>query len=271
MARPERPAYTAKGMRERFTVICDVDGVFHLGERPIPGAARFAAELQRSGRKYMLVTNSPDKCARELRAYLKRFGIDVPLAAIHTAAESVAEFVAGQVRRPRVYLLGSPGQKEELAKRGAVFTDKRADFVVVGGGGDYGIEELNKAVELVLKGAKLVAANREKAGPSETGLKLGGAGLTAPITLATGREAYVVGKPNHLMVRAIERKLEFDPARAYMIGDSLDTDIDVGLQAQMKTILVLSGITKKPELDQCPFQPDYVYRRAGDIPLGRLP
>jgi NagD protein len=258
-------------MRERFAIVSDVDGVLHLGEKPIPGAARFAAEVQRSGRKYMFVTNSPDKSARELRVYLKRFGIDVPLASIHTAAETVAEFVAGQVKRPRVYLIGSPGQKEELAKRGAVFTDRSADFVVVGGGGRFGIDDLNKAVELVLKGAKLVAANRERAGPSETGLKLGGAGLTAPITLATGREAYVVGKPNHLMVRAVERKLDFDPTRAYMIGDSLDTDIDVGLQAQMKTILVLSGITRRSELAHCPFRPDHVYRRAGDIPLRRLP
>jgi NagD protein len=255
-----------------FAILCDIDGVLYRGGKALPGAARFIAELQRSGRKYLFLTNSPDHSPSELRRRFRSFfHVDVAKENFYTAAEAIASFAVARRRRPRVFVIGSRHLRQELVKRGAVLVDKRAHFVIATGGGRYGMPELDKAVELILAGAKFLTANNEPASPALNRKGLGCGALVAPIEKATGVPSYAVGKPNHLMIDAIEDRMKLDPSRAIMIGDSLNTDVDLGIQARMKTILVLTGVTTREEVERSPFSPDYVFASVAGIRLGRLP
>jgi len=255
-----------------FAILCDIDGVLYRGGKALPGAARFIAALQRSGRKHLFLTNSPDHSPADLRRRFRRFfRVDVPKENFYTAAEAIAAFAVSRRRKPRVFVVGSRHLREELVKRGAILTDKKAHFVVATGGGRYGIPELDKAVELILAGAKFLTANNEPASPASHRKGLGCGALVAPIEKATGVTSYAVGKPNHLMIDAVEDRMKLDTSRAIMIGDSLNTDVDLGIQARMKTILVLTGVTTRKELAISPFSPDYVFPSVAGIRLGRLP
>jgi NagD protein len=128
-----------------------------------------------------------------------------------------------------------------------------------------------RSIELVAHGAKFITASDEKKSLTENGIKAGCGAIIAPIESATGCKAYVVGKPNHLMIRNVEREFGINPLETLMIGDSLDTDIDVGEQAQMTTVLVLSGITSREQLKHSAYEPDYVFENVGCIKLGELP
>jgi NagD protein len=255
-----------------YSILCDIDGVLYRGEKALPGAARFIAALQRSGRKHLFLTNSPDHSPSDLsRRFRKLFRIEVPKERFYTAAEAIGSFVVSRRPKPRVFVIGSRHLRAELLKRGAVLVDKRAHFVVATGGGSYGMRELDKAVELIQAGAKFLTANNEPASPGSKRKGLGCGALVAPIEQATGVASYAVGKPNHLMIDAIEERMSLDPSRAIMIGDSLNTDVDLGIQARMKTILVLTGVTTREELARSPFSPDYVFPSVAGIHLGRLP
>jgi NagD protein len=256
---------------ERYSVICDLDGVLHRASQAIPGAARFVKALKTSGRKYLFLTNSPDQSPLELRKSLQKFGIDIAESCFYTAAQGIADFLVCHAKCPRVFLVGSNALKEELKGRGMVLTDRRPDFVVFTSGGPYGLKEINQAVQLILKGAKFITANAERNALSEKGVRAGSGALIGPIERATHSKAYVIGKPNHFMIRAVEARLKIDPLRSIMIGDNLDTDINAGMQAQMKTILVLSGITTIEALERSPYKPDYVVKKIGDIRLEELP
>jgi NagD protein len=93
----------------------------------------------------------------------------------------------------------------------------------------------------------------------------------ATLERASERSAYYIGKPNPLMMRIATQKMGLHSSEAYMVGDRMDTDIRVGMEAGMQTILVLSGVTKKTDLAAFPFRPNYIYPTVGQIPLYKLP
>lgn len=253
-----------------FSVVCDLDGVLHCGSRVIPGARGFVERLNRSGRAFLFLTNSPDHSPRELRLKLKKLGLDLSASSFYTAGQAIAAFISAKSKHPRVYVVGSPALRKELKLIGAVFDDKDPEYVVVASGGRYGTDEIDKSIELILKGGRFITASAEATSPSEKAPTSGCGALVAPIERATGRLAYAVGKPNHLMIRDVERLHGFNPKECLMIGDSLDTDIDLGVQAGMKTVLVLSGVTSAADVKRCACKPDYVFANVGEIDLNEL-
>ncbi len=256
---------------EPFCVLCDLDGVIHRGSRAIPGSKSFVDDLKRSGRKYVFLTNSPDHSPSALQRNLKEFGIDVAASHFYTSAQAIAAFLRLVSRHPRVYLVGSRALRNELKAGGAIFDDKNPEYVVVASGGRYGIKEIDKSIELISKGGRFITASREAASLTEKGIKAGCGALIAPIERATGHIAYAIGKPNHLMIRDVERLYGCDPKQTLMIGDNLDTDINLGRQADMKTVLVLSGITSRARAESSPYTPDYVFESVAEIDLRKLP
>ncbi len=109
----------------------------------------------------------------------------------------------------------------------------------------YNYDVIEKAVNLVIKGAKLVGTNPDISGPIENGITPATKALISPIELATGKQAYFVGKPNPLMMRIALRKLGVQREDTIIIGDRMDTDIVAGIEAEIDTCLVLSGISTK--------------------------
>jgi NagD protein len=118
----------------------------------------------------------------------------------------------------------------------------------------------------VLNGAKLIGTNPDLTGPIEGGQIVPATGaLLAPIELATGAKAYYVGKPNPLMMRNALKKLGCQREETAIVGDRMDTDIIAGVEAEITTVLVLSGVTKREDISRFAYQPDYVLNGVGDV------
>ena len=90
--------------------------------------------------------------------------------------------------------------------------------------------------------------------------------LISPIEMTSGKKAYFVGKPNPLMMRHAQKRLGVHSEDTVIIGDRMDTDIIAGIEAQMDTVLVLSGVTSREDLHKYPYRPTYVLDGVGDIP-----
>ena len=82
---------------------------------------------------------------------------------------------------------------------------------------------------------------------------------------ATGIKAFSTGKPSPVMMRSARKTINLETSETTVIGDTMDTDIQGGVQMGYKTILVLSGITKKQELNNYAFKPDLVVGSVKDI------
>ena len=140
------------------------------------------------------------------------------------------------------------------------------DYVIIGEGNTYNYENILKAVRLVLKGAKLIGTNSDLTGPAEDGIIPACRAMIAPIEMATGQNAYFVGKPNPLMMRTGLRILGVHSEEAAMIGDRMDTDMVAGIESGLDTVLVLSGITSRADIKKFPYRPRLVLNGVGDIP-----
>jgi NagD protein len=145
--------------------------------------------------------------------------------------------------------------------------DVNPDYVVVGDYRGYNMETLIHAVNLVRRGAKLIGTNPDLTGPVENGIAPSTGALISPIELSTGRKAYFVGKPNPLMMRIALKKLDCKREETVIVGDRMDTDIIAGIESEIDTVLVLSGVTKREDIELFAYSPHYILDGVGDIPF----
>ena len=250
---------------EKKGFICDMDGVIYHGNKVLPGVREFIDWLHTTDKEYLFLTNNSGYTPRELNQKLARMGLDVPEHHFYTSALATAAFLKEQSPGCSVYVIGEAGLFNALYDAGITMNDVNPDYVVIGEGKTYSLDTLTKATNLVLGGAKLIGANSDVSGPIENGIAPACRALTAPIEMATGRQAYFCGKPNPLMMRTGLKMLGCHTEEAVIVGDRMDTDISSGLESGISTVLVLSGVSTMETLDTYAYRPTMVLDGVGDI------
>ncbi len=251
--------------KDKKGYICDMDGVIYHGDRLVEGAKEFVDWLKKEGKRFLFLTNSSAKSPKELKQKLSRMGIEVEAGDFTTSAQATASFLASQNPNVGVYVIGESGLINALYDAGFYMDQAHPAYVVVGESRTYNFEQIELAVHLVLNGAKLMGTNSDLTGPSEKGVAPACRALVAPIEMATNRRAYFIGKPNPLIMRHAMKKIGCTREDTLIVGDRMDTDIIAGIESEIETALVLSGITKREDLAMFPYQPDYIFDRAADI------
>ncbi|RZS44639.1 NagD protein [Herbihabitans rhizosphaerae] len=251
-----------------LSYLTDMDGVLVHEDHMVPGADRFLAELIDNGIKFLVLTNNSIYTRRDLRARLTRTGLDVPEESIWTSALATAKFLDSQRPGGSAFVIGEAGLTTALHDAGYVLTDRDPDYVVLGETRTYSFTTITKAIRLIEGGAKFICTNPDVTGPSLEGSLPAAGAVAALIERATGRSPYYVGKPNPLMMRSALRALGAHSETTLMIGDRMDTDIHAGLEAGMRTILVLTGISSKESAERYPYRPTVVIDSIADL-IGR--
>ena len=247
------------------TWLTDMDGVLVHEEKAIPGAAEFIARLSATGRRFLVLTNNSIYTPRDLRARLLTAGIDVPEESIWTSALATAQFLHDQRPGGSAYVIGEAGLTTALHSVGFVMTRRDPDYVVLGETRTYSFESITSAIQLIERGARFIATNPDPTGPSLEGSLPATGSVAALITKATGVDPYFVGKPNPLMMRSALNRIEAHSETTVMVGDRMDTDVVSGLEAGLRTVLVLTGSTRPADIDRFPYRPTQVSDSIADL------
>jgi NagD protein len=246
-------------------LLIDMDGVVYGGDILIPGADEFIAMLLKKDIPFMFMTNNSQRTRTEAVRKLKKLGINVDEKHIYTSAMATGKFLAGQIPNGSAYVLGEGGLLTSLHENGISLVETDPDFVVLGEGRNFTLEMVQRAVDMILAGAKFITTNRDPSPKKAGWANLGIAATTAMIEEASGIKAFVIGKPGPVMMRSARKALGLETADTTVIGDTMDTDIQGGVQMGYKTILTLSGITKKEDLIKYAFKPDMVVTSVTEI------
>src|SRR6478672_12269744 len=242
-----------------------MDGVLVREEHALPGAAEFLQRLVERKRPFLVLTNNSIFTPRDLSARLARAGLTVPEESIWTSALATADFLAEQMPRGSAYVIGEAGLTTALHEVGYVLTDTDPDYVVLGETRTYSFEAITNAIRLIEKGARFIATNPDPSGPSPEGSLPATGSVAALITRATNVEPYFIGKPNPLMMRSALNRIDAHSETTVMIGDRMDTDVISGLEAGLRTILVLTGSTRAEQVERFPYRPTRVVDSVADL------
>ena len=247
------------------TYLMDMDGVLVHEERLVPGADQFIKRLQQTSHRFLLLTNNSIYTPRDLAARLTATGLQVPEQSIWTSALATARFLDTQRPQGTAYVIGEAGLTTALHERGYVLSDRDPDYVVLGETRAYSTEAITRAIRLIDAGARFIATNPDPSGPSPAGPLPATGAVAALISRATGVEPYYVGKPNPLMMREALRAIDAHSDTTVMIGDRMDTDIIVGTESGLETILVLTGVTRREDVPRYPYRPAQIVESVADI------
>ena len=250
-------------LAERYDcILFDLDGVLYRGEDAVPSAPPTLAELRRRGVRPVFLTNNSSRTPRQVADKLRAIGIEADPGEVVTSALATAELLAER-GGGRAFVIGQDGVREALTEAGIAILDgepEEADLVVVGydGGATYG--SLKRASLLVQRGARLVATNADGSYPAADGLWPGAGALLAVITTTTGAEPEIVGKPFAPLFEAGRRR--GGGGRPLVVGDRLDTDIEGAARLGWDSMLVLTGVSGREDVERLGIHPTVV---AADV------
>ncbi len=252
-------------MKSYQNYLMDMDGVLVRGSTAIPGAVEFIRKLSANETPYLVLTNNPLYTPGDLSHRLKSEGLDVPGDKIFTSALAAAAFLDSQRPNGSAFVIGESGLTNAIHDVGYVITDRDPDYVVLGETHDYNIAQVTKAIRLISAGARFIATNPDPAGPSEDGIVPACGAMAALIEKACGRSPLFVGKPNPLMIRTALNYLGVHSEDTVMIGDRMETDIYAGVTSGMETILVLTGVTLRKDVELLPYVPTHIIDSIADL------
>jgi 5'-nucleotidase len=242
----------------RHGYLIDMDGVLYRGAELISGADRFVRTLRERDVPFRFLTNNSQRTRRDVATKLAHMGIEVEEEHVFTCAMATARFLAHQKPNGTAFVIGEGGLLTALHQHGYAVVDHDPDYVVVGEGRTFNLEQVEAATRMVLGGAKLIATNLDQSCPTDRGVRPGCGALVALLEVATGVSAFSVGKPSPVMMRAARKELGLSTDQTTMIGDTMETDILGGVQLGFHTVLVLTGGTRREDLARYAYRPDLV-------------
>jgi len=243
--------------------VLDVDGVLHLSEVPIPGAAEAVARLRERGYGLCFLTNTTAFSRAERAERLRAYSIQADPNEVLTASSVTANWLRARGSPPCYLLLNGSGRDE--------FTGLEVDaadpeFVVVGEMGETLHQaDLDRALQALLQGAELVAIqkNRYWLKGGQRALDVGA--YVAALEFASGQQATVIGKPAPHGYQAALHRLGLPASQAAMVADDLAVDLAGARSVGMHTILVESG-EYGPASAQRGEPPDLALPSIADLP-----
>lgn len=254
-------------------VALDLDGTLYRDDTLFPWSAPFLAALERLGIGRSFVTNNSSRSRRQYREHLSAMGVEARTSDIHSSSQAAVELLREdypEVRR--LFVLGTPGLREELAEEGFSTGDDDAhegepQAVLVGFDRTLTYERLCRAAYWISRGLPFLATHVDRVCPTDAPTVLVDCGaLCACLEAATGRAPRVApGKPDPRVLASIARAQSLEPGQVAMVGDRLYTDVRMARAAGALAVLVLSGEATREDAARSSEPPDLVVEHLGEL------
>ncbi|XP_042867918.1 glycerol-3-phosphate phosphatase-like [Penaeus japonicus] len=274
---PQMPRLLTQNCLQAFlnsfdTVLTDCDGVLWSGDVTIGQANEAVKKLQSLGKKVFYVTNNSTKSRDEYVTKCERLGFVAEKEEIVSSSFVMAQYLKQQGFNKKVYVVGTSGMTSELDNVGIAHTDigpeplttnafklpeimkldPEVGAVAVGFDPDFSFPKIMRAASYLENPECLfIATNTDERFPvSNSNLVFPGTGsFVRSVETVAERPPVIMGKPSDKMFTVISEKYQLKPSRTLMIGDRCNTDILFGKNCGLHTLVVLTGVTKKEDLE----------------------
>ena len=249
--------------------IIDLDGTVYVGGVVVDGVDAGLQALREAGYAILFFSNNPVMDETTYVSHLQNMGVDARPGETCSSGTATIEVLTERHPDEAILCLGADSVCEQLRDAGLVVTDDPDECEVLLASWDpqFNYESMRRA---------LVAADEETpfygTDPDRTfqvsgdELVPGSGAVIGAVAATIGREPDdIFGKPSTTAQRVALDRLGVPPDECLIIGDRLDTDLEMGRRAGMTTVLVLTGVTDRAAVERASFDPDYIIDDIGDI------
>ena len=247
-------------------VVIDLDGTAFIGDTPLGDVAGTLNKLRAAGKKIIFIANNSSLCGVATAEKLESLGLYREGDYVYTSGQCAAEYVRKNYPEKTCMIVGTKYLKEEFEKNGVKIVDDMPDIAVLGTDTEITFEKIAKLVFAVKKGAMYIATHGDYTLLGyNVPLPDCGAFVKMLETSSKITPDVVLGKPNEYMGKRIMTKFHCNADEVLVIGDSLKSDIQLGINCGFYTLLVLTGETTEKTLKQSDIVPDFVLPTLDDI------
>jgi HAD superfamily hydrolase (TIGR01450 family) len=163
--------------------------------------------------------------------------------------------------------LGVPSFVEKVRASGYEIVDRDPDWVLLGFDQTLTYDKIRSAARALLGGAGFVATHPDMVCPTADGPIPDTGSFIRMFEASTGRTPIICGKPYPAMIEGALARLDGRAENAAIIGDRLYTDMAMGRAAGILAVLVLSGETKRGDIEKAPpeHRPHFVFENLGAV------
>lgn len=248
--------------------VLDLDGTVYRGDELLPGAATVVERLREAGLRTLFFSNNPTKSREEYAERLAGLGVEVDAGEVLSAGTVTTRFLADEHAADAIFLIGSDGLRRqfEAASLDLVADATTADVLVASWdrGFDYG--DMLAGYRALEAGATFYGTDPDLLVPAAEGMVPGSGSIVNAVGgIVETEPRKILGKPSAEAQRAALETLDVPPERCLVVGDRLNTDVELGERAGMTTVLVRTGVTTDADLATSDVQPDFVINSLADL------
>ena len=238
------------------TYFIDLDGTMYRGSQIIEGAKEFIDTLTKRGERFVFLTNNAKRTKRQNVEHMEQMGFTgIREEHFFTSSMAAARYAAAHYEGRNVWYIGQDGLREALEDNGFTVTEQDVDLVFVGLDNTGTYEKYSKALDFLLKGAKLIGTNNDRLLAQPGGFAVGNGSIVAMFEYASGQVSPKIGKPHAPILEEALKYFQLYADEAEILGDNLETDILLGVENHVDTIFVTSGVHQREDVEKLQIYP----------------
>ena len=238
--------------------IIDMDGTFYLDGTIIDGAMDFLKKARSVGKDFCFFTNNSSNNVEVCRTKLHNMGCDVTDEQVVISSHVTIDYLKRHHPSAKVFLLGNERLTNDFISAGIILENENPDIVVLGFDTTLDYEKINKAARFLADGKIYIATHPDFNCPTADGFMLDTGSMMAMFKASTGRDPIVMGKPYMTTVEYLTHKLNCEADELCFIGDRLETDIAIGSDNGLTSVLVLTGVTSVESYEKSGYKASFV-------------
>lgn len=255
-----------KSLKEKQLFLLDLDGTVYLDGHLMPHALDFLTWITTHHRHYAFMTNNSSRSTLDYVKKLQGIGISASANHVITSTQIAISYIKKTFPNQAIFVVGTTSMVNELIKEGiAVRTtcDPTVVAVLVGYDSELTYQKLYDASQLLTQGKAFIATNPDWVCPVSFGYVPDCGSFCQMLEHATKRKPLFLGKPAPDIVSEASQRFNVKLSDIVVIGDRLYTDILCGVNANVDTVLVLSGESTRDDVIHSAFKPTYILDHIG--------
>ncbi|MHA1401984.1 MAG: HAD-IIA family hydrolase [Candidatus Heimdallarchaeaceae archaeon] len=246
----------------------DVDGTILTSNNLLAYAKEILELLSKQGKNFVILTNNSSYSISENRKRINNIvGLSLNPNNIYTSNEaSIAYLKKHEIIN--CYIIGTPAMIKDFEESGITNTADNPQAIILGFDTTLNYEKIKTAALLLQKNKEILyfATNPDSTCPTQEGKIPDVGSFIQLFKEATGREPELIfGKPSEFMINSCLEKYSVDPSNVLVVGDRLNTDMQMGKKAKTRTALVLTGETTRKEAIQSNLDIDFIWEDLGEL------